>query len=49
MTVKELIKKLSKFDKNLDVAVAVNDEDGEEFTIEASDLCVFFVIKREEE
>lgn len=49
MTVKELIKKLSKFDKNLDVAVAVNDEDGEEFTIEASDLCIFFVIKREEE
>jgi hypothetical protein len=43
MTVKELINKLKKLDKDLDVAVAFNDEDGTDFHLEVSDYCVFLV------
>lgn len=43
MTVKELIEVLKNYDEDLDVAVAFGEEDGVDFKIEASDLCVFFV------
>lgn len=43
MTVKELINKLKKYDEDLDVAVAFDEEDGTDFHIEASDFCVFLV------
>lgn len=47
MTIRELIEKLSVYDDGLDVAVAIGEEDGMEFRIEASDLCVFFVVDEE--
>lgn len=43
MTVKELINKLKKYDKDLDVAVAFGEEDGTDFHIEVSDFCIFLV------
>ena len=47
MMVKELIEILKTYDEDLDVAVAIGEEDGTEFKIEASDLCVFFVVDEE--
>ena len=43
MTVKELIKKLKKFDGDKDIFIAFDEGDGDDFEIEEGDYSIFLV------